>query len=75
MANHFYVIMNGRVEYFVIKFVSRYSVESLAKVYCCKNCSESRLCNVKAFENCLSHVREENFSGVFGSEAVLSGGE
>ena len=71
----FYVVMDVRVEYFVNKLISGYLVEDLTKVYCCEECSENRLCCVKAFKKGLRHVCEESISGMVESDATLSGEE
>lgn len=51
------------------------TMSNLIKVYCFKKCSKSKLCRVKASENCLCHVCEKSVGGMIGSEACLDGKE
>ena len=61
------------IAYFVNEFVSGYRFEDLTELYCCNKCSESRLCSVKAFENCLRHECEESVSGMVGLKPCWTG--
>ena len=50
-------IMHVCVEYFVYELVSGYRIEGLTPVYCCKKCSQSRICIRPSRIFCVMSVR------------------